>query len=58
MHSLQSAYTSPEAGLLRILEMLGEERPVGENWHADLVRRVAAELPNKRPAILSRQLLA
>lgn len=55
MHSLQSAYTSLEAGLLRILEMLGEERPVGENWHADLVRRVAAELPNKRPAILSRQ---
>ena len=42
MHALQSAHTSLEGGLLRILEMLGEERPVGENWHMDLIRRVGA----------------
>jgi len=52
MHSLQSAHTSLEGGL-RILEMLGEERPVGESWHADLISRVAAALPGRRPAIIS-----
>ena len=52
MHALQSAHTSLELGLLRILEILGEERPVGENWHADLIRRVAATFPGRRPPIL------
>jgi hypothetical protein len=37
MHKLQSAHTSLEGGLLRILSMLGEERPAGENWHADVI---------------------
>jgi hypothetical protein len=55
MHALQSAHTSLEAGFLRILEMLGEERPVGENWHADLISRVAAALPGRRPAIITTQ---
>lgn len=41
MHALQSAHTSLEGGLVRILEILGEERPVGQNWHADLIKRVA-----------------
>jgi hypothetical protein len=53
MHALQSAHTSLEGGLLRILEMLGEERPAGENWHADLIARVAAALPGRRPAIIN-----
>lgn len=52
MHSLQSGDTSLEGALLRILEMLGEERPIGDNWHADLIRRVAAPMPT-RPAIPS-----
>jgi hypothetical protein len=52
MHALQSAHTSLESGLLRILEILGEERPTGENWHADLIRRVATPFPGKRPRIL------
>ncbi len=56
MHALQSAHTSLEGGFLRILEMLGEERPVGENWHADLITRVAAVLPGRRPAIISTQI--
>ena len=56
MHALQSAHTSLEAGFLRILEMLGEERPVGENWHADLISRVAAALPGRRPPIVSTQI--
>nr|MBA3519616.1 hypothetical protein [Hyphomicrobiales bacterium] len=52
MHARQSAHTSLEAGLLRILEMLGEERPVGEDWHSALIWRAAADFPG-RPAILS-----
>jgi uncharacterized protein YutE (UPF0331/DUF86 family) len=56
MHALQSAHTSLESGFLRILEMLGEERPVGENWHADLITRVSAVLPGRRPAIISKQI--
>jgi len=56
MHALQSAHTSLESALVRILEMLGEERPVGENWHADLIKRVAAVLPGTRPAILPARL--
>src|SRR5688572_5322996 len=56
MHSLQSAHTSLEAGLLRILEMLGEERPVGEDWHRALVTRVGMALSGLRPAILGASL--
>jgi uncharacterized protein YutE (UPF0331/DUF86 family) len=58
MHAIQSAHTSLEGGLLRILEMLGEERPVGGNWHGDLIKRVASALPGKRPAILDARLAA
>jgi hypothetical protein len=58
MHAVQSAHTSLESGLLRILEMLNEERPEGRNWHADLIRRIARDLPQRRPAILSEELAA
>jgi hypothetical protein len=56
MHALQAAHTSLESGFLRILEMLGEERPTGKNWHADLIRRIARDLPGRRPAIVSAML--
>lgn len=56
LHAMQSAHTSLEAALNRILEILGEEPPVGGNSHADLVRRVsrAVDRPGHlRPAILT-----
>lgn len=53
MHALQSAHTSLENGFSRILELLGEERPIGRIWYADLIRRIAKDLPGSRPAILS-----
>jgi hypothetical protein len=56
MHAMQAGHTSFEKALLRILDMLGEERPLGEQWHADLIRRVAGAMPN-RPAILPAALL-
>lgn len=55
LHSMQSAHTSLEAALKRILEILGEELPAGDQSHADLVRRVARIITtpgHARPAIL------
>jgi hypothetical protein len=53
MQALQSGYTSLEAALERILEILGEEKPTGANYHSDLLRRVSREIEGSRPAILS-----
>lgn len=60
MHAVQSAHTSLEGAILRILDVLGEARPTGEQWHGDLIRRVCRPIegPSARPAILSPQLCA
>lgn len=52
MHAMQAGHTSFESALVRILTMLGEDRPSGDQWHADLIRRVARPLAS-RPAILT-----
>ncbi len=51
MHAMQAGHTSLETALLRILDMLGEERPTGDYWHPDLIRR-ATTATGHRPAIL------
>lgn len=51
MHAMQSGHTSLEAGLVRILVLLGEERPQGESRHRDLLRRVCRPVEG-REAIL------
>ena len=51
MHAMQSGHTSLESGLVRILALLGEERPQGESWHRDLLRRVCRPVAG-RGAIL------
>jgi hypothetical protein len=56
LHAMQSAHVSLEGALKRILEILGEEAPTGEQSHADLVRRVsrAVNTPGRvRPAVLT-----
>lgn len=58
MHAMQAAHTSLEAGLVRILETIGEERPIGERWHADRIRRVGLDRAGMRPAILDPELSA
>ena len=60
MHAVQSAHTSLEGAILRILDVLGEARPTGDQWHGDLIRRVCRpiEAASARPAILSAQLCA
>jgi len=51
--NLQSFYT----GLERILELavseVDEDRPAGPNWHQELLRLAATDIPGLRPAILS-----
>jgi hypothetical protein len=58
MHSMQSAHTSLEGSLTRILAILGEEAPMGPSSHEDLVARVsrAVEIAGReRPAILGNE---
>lgn len=55
LHAMQSAHNSLEGALKRVLEILGEEVPVGENSHSDLVKRVSRHVKTPghvRPAIL------
>lgn len=56
MQAMQSGYTSLEIALERILEILGEEKPTGANYHSDLLRRASREIKGDRPAIISGQL--
>lgn len=53
LQAMQSGHTLLESGLIRVLEMLGEEPPVGDSFHADLIRRVRRDVPGARPAIVS-----
>jgi uncharacterized protein YbaA (DUF1428 family) len=57
MHAMQAAHTSLENGLLRILEIWGEEAPSGRQRHADLIRRVGRSVGN-RPVILEGRIAA
>lgn len=57
MHAIQAGHTSLENALLRVLDLLGEARPSGESWHADLIARVGLALAG-RPAILPPDLAA
>jgi hypothetical protein len=54
MHAVQAGHTSLEAALLRILDILDEENPTGDQWHRDLISHAGRELggENARPAIL------
>ncbi len=56
-HAMYAGYTSFEAGLERLLRMLGEDLPIGRDWHRKLLERAASELPGDRPAVLGPRLL-
>lgn len=53
MHAMQSAYTSAEAGMLRLLRLLMEEAPQGEDWHFKLIERLrrGTDGDRSRPAV-------
>jgi len=56
-HAMMAGYTSFEMALKRLLAMLGEELPIGPDWHATLLRRVSQPFPGLRPAIFSASLV-
>ena len=56
MQAMQAGHTSLESGLERILDILGEAKPVGASYHADLVHRAAREVPGSRPPIIDKPL--
>ncbi len=55
MHALQAGHTSAEQALTRILRILAEDLPTGEDWHRKLIERAAKSngKAHSRPAILS-----
>ena len=53
MHALQSAHMSAETALRRILLILGEKPPSGEDRHQKLIGRLARPIDGQRPALLS-----
>lgn len=57
MQAMQAGHTSLEGGLERILQMLGEEKPAGGSYHADLIKRAGRAIPSERPAILAPALM-
>lgn len=59
LHAMQSAHTSLEVALKRILEILLEEAPAGGQSHIDLIRRVSKPVTasgHARPAILTQDI--
>ena len=56
-HAMLAGYTSFENAVRRILTLLGEELPVGPDWHAALLRRIGQPLPERRPALFSTSLI-
>src|SRR6185369_7566871 len=57
MHAMQAGYTSLESGMVRIMTMVHEDVPQGEQSHADVVRRMSLAIDGKRPALLGSALL-
>jgi uncharacterized protein YutE (UPF0331/DUF86 family) len=57
MHAMQSGHTSAEAAMRRILDILREDRPTGEDWHKALIARLAKPLTGEhaRPALFSHE---
>ena len=56
-HAMYAGYTSFEAGIERVLAMLGEDLPVGRDWHRKLLERAARVRQDERPALIGDGLL-
>lgn len=49
-------YNGVEKVFRRVAQEIDEEVPKGESWHLDLLQRMAIEVPEVRPALISREL--
>jgi hypothetical protein len=54
---LQNLYTAIEESLKRIASDLDGAVPAGKDWHRELLRQMALELPGTRPAVIDDELL-
>lgn len=52
MHAMLAGYTSFEAGMKRLMALLGEPLPTGADWHSTLLRRLAEPVRDMRPAVI------
>ena len=52
MHAMLAGYTSFEAGMKRLMALLGEPLPTGADWHGTLLRRLAEPVREMRPAVI------
>jgi hypothetical protein len=50
---LESFYTGMERTLSRIAAAIGAQ-PTGSNWHRDLLASMTLDIPERRPAVLTR----
>lgn len=53
--NLQGFYSGLERLFTQIVEVTEGNRPHGENWHQQLLRRVMMEVPMTRPAVISKE---
>ena len=51
--NLQSFYTGLERILELVVSEIDEDRPAGPNWHLELLRQAATEIPRLRPAMIT-----
>jgi uncharacterized protein YutE (UPF0331/DUF86 family) len=51
--NLHAFYQGVENILSYILEQCGDRLPEGPDWHKDILKIAAAEIPEKRPAVIS-----
>ncbi|MEW6047678.1 MAG: hypothetical protein AB1609_14545 [Bacillota bacterium] len=56
--SLHHVYSALEASFERVARYLDRLVPHGSDWHDELLRQMALEIPNVRPALLSTRLKA
>lgn len=53
---LHHFYSAAETAFERIVKYFDGGLPMGDSWHRDLLSRVATEIPDVRPAVISRAL--
>lgn len=51
--NLHGFYTGVERIFEFIADSIDQAKPIGTNWHQQLIRQMAAEVPHVRPAVLS-----
>ncbi|MDN5346528.1 MAG: hypothetical protein PWP65_92 [Clostridia bacterium] len=55
-HLAENFYTAIEDLFLRIAKSIDQDIPSGEQWHRDLLQRMAYDIPEVRPAVISAEL--